>query len=143
MPLGHDPHVLSDEEIEMYLKGDRRDIDRLLLFSINRIIAVLIPHAKREDERDAEFDKTMAAIGGAQAIIDRAKFVDSMAKNADIDAEHKAFVKTLIERQNKRNIMMEKVSASNVVWVSIAFLGYLAYVLKESIVNYLHDRIGG
>ena len=31
------PRILSEEEIELYLRGDRREIDRLILLSINRI----------------------------------------------------------------------------------------------------------
>lgn len=139
---GYDPHIFSDEEIEMYLKGDRRDIDRLLLYSINRLTSVLIPHAQREDARDKAFDITINAIGGAQAIIDRARFVDALAKDAELDAERKAFIDVLIDRQQKRNTMMEKVSTSNIVWASIAFLGYMTYILRESIVFYVQSRMG-
>jgi len=120
------PHILSDEEIEVYLKGDRREIDRLMLFSINRLTACLLPHTKREDERDAEQDAFMKRLGGMQAMEDRAKFVD-----------------ILIVNQSKRGKMMEKVSQSTLTWALIAFFGFLAVSTWDAIVAAARAKLGG
>lgn len=136
------PHIMSDEEIDLMLDGDRRQVDKIMLKSINRLTAVIVPHAQREDERDRQFDSVMDQIGGSQAIIDRAKVVDALIRDAEIDATRKAFIDAVIDKQTKRNAMMEKVSTSNVIWASIAFLGYLAYILREAIVAYAKTRLG-
>ena len=136
------PHIMSDEEIDLMLDGDRRQVDKIMLKSINRLTAVIVPHAMREDERDRQFDSVMEQIGGSQAIIDRARVVDGLIKDAEIDATRKAFIDAMIDKQTKRNAMMEKVSTSNVIWASIAFLGYLAYILREAIVAYAKTRMG-
>ena len=120
------PHLLSDEEIEMYLKGDRREVDRLILFSINRLTAVILPHAVREDARDAASDKLLADLGGEDALMRRADFVDS-----------------LIENQKAKKRMMEKVSSSTVVWALLVFLGFVAAAVWEHISTVLKAKIGG
>ena len=70
------PRVLTDEEIELYLKGDRREVDRLILLSINRLSACLIPHINSE----AEFMAHVKHLGGVEAIRHRAEYVDSLIK---------------------------------------------------------------
>lgn len=136
------PHIMSDEEIDLMLSGDRRQVDKIMLKSINRLTEVIVPHALREDERDRQFDSVMEQIGGSQSIIARAKVVDNIIRDAEIDAARKAFIDAMIDKQTKRNAMMEKVSTSNVIWASIAFLGYLAYILREAIVAYAKTRLG-
>lgn len=120
------PHLLSDEEIEMYLKGDRREVDRLILFSINRLTAVILPHAVREDARDAASNRLLADLGGEDALMRRADFVDS-----------------LIENQEAKKRMMEKVSSSTVVWALLVFLGFVAAAVWEHISTVLKAKIGG
>ena len=96
----------------MYLSGDRREVDRLILYSINRVTAVVIDHVRKEEERNDRID----GIGGFDAITTRAEFVDS-----------------LIKRNNRMSAMMEKVAASSISWAVIAFAGFLAFALWESI----------
>ena len=104
------PRVLSDEEIDMYLSGDRREVDRLILYSINRVSAALLEHMRGERERD----KNIQNIGGFEEIALRAKFVDS-----------------LILQSEKRNRMMEKVESSGVLWAFILFLSFLGAAAWE------------
>jgi len=120
-----EPRVLSDEEIEMYLKGDRREVDRLILFSLNRLAACVIPHAKREDERVAESDRLIESLGGVEAMLKRAKYVD-----------------TLVRQSEAKSRMMEKVSQSSLTWVLIAFLGFLAMSTWEAIVTAIKIKLG-
>jgi hypothetical protein len=138
--MKYPPHVLSEEEIELYLTGDRREIDRLILFSINRLTAVIVPHAHREDERDQKFAEVMTKMGGMDEIIARTVYVDAMRKDEVKEAARKRYIDALITRQERRNMMMEKVTTSNIAWASVAFVGYLLYSMREALVAYLVAR---
>lgn len=70
----HAPKVFSDEEIEMFLAGDRRQIDRHVLYCLNRIATVLIAHTDREDR----FWDHIEELGGLEAIHNRAVYVNSL-----------------------------------------------------------------
>ena len=109
----HDPKVFSDEEIEMFLTGDRRQIDRHILYSLNRLAVVLIPHCRREEAVDAKLED----LGGFEAIIARAEYVDS-----------------LIKKNNRWADAFEKISQSTITWALIAFLGFLAMAVWHDIV---------
>ena len=106
------PRILSEEEIDLYLKGDGREIDRLILYSINRVSAALIDHMQLENVRDAHLQQ----IGGFDSVIVRIKFIDS-----------------LIEKNNKHIRMMEKVESSGLIWAFLAFLGLIAVATWEYI----------
>lgn len=106
------PRIISEEEIELYLRGDRREIDRLILLSINRIAATLIPHAERENK----IAEQLAAIGGMDGIAERARFVD-----------------TMIERQKARTQAMWKVAQSGVTWALPLLIGFVAMAIWNAI----------
>jgi hypothetical protein len=110
--LRYAPRILSDEEVEFYLKGERREIDRLLLYSINRISTVLVEHVRKQEVQATN----LAAIGGYDAIGKRAEYVDS-----------------LIEKNKKTIRMMEKVEGSGMVWAFMAFIGFVAMASWEYI----------
>ena len=116
----HKPKVFTDEEIEMFLSGDRRQIDRHILYSLNRIAAVLIPHV----EGAKQLQQQVEEIGGFGAIETRAEFVDS-----------------LIKRNNRISVAMEKVSQSTITWALIAFLGFLASAVWHDIVAALRAAL--
>ena len=118
----YQPRILSAEEIEMYLKGDRQEVDRLILFSLNRLAATLVPHAEREERVMAEIDK----LGGMEAIAARAEYVDAM-----------------IARSNAKTRMFDKVAQSSLAWALIAFLGFLAAAVWESIAHAVKVKLGG
>lgn len=118
----YQPRILSAEEIEMYLKGDRQEVDRLILFSLNRLAATLVPHAEREEKVMAEIDK----LGGMDAIAARAQYVDEM-----------------IARSKAKTRMIDKVAQSSLAWALIAFLGFLAAAVWESIVHAIKVKLGG
>lgn len=115
------PRVLTDEEIGLYLKGDRREVDRLILLGLNRLSACLAPHIKS----DAEFMEHVKRLGGLDAIHFRANYVDS-----------------LIKRNAARSAMMEKVSQSTVVWAFLAFCGFLAISVWDSLVAAIKIKLG-
>lgn len=112
------PHVLTEEEIEFYMKGDRREIDRLMLRSINRLTAILLPHMMNEDERDEQQKQFIEDLGGSTAMKSRAEFVDA-----------------LIKRQEARTQMMQKVATSSVIWALIAFMGFIAVSSWKHVVS--------
>ena len=116
------PRVLSDDEIELYLNGDRREVDRLILISLNRLASSLIPHM----ESEREFMAKLKQLGGMDAIISRAAYVDS-----------------LILRNTAKSAMMAKVLQSTIIWAFIAFCGFLALSVWESIVQAVRIKLGG
>lgn len=120
------PRVLSEDEIRLYLKGDRREIDRLILLSLNRLAANLIPHTRREEERIVEQDRMIKSLGGEDAMAKRAKYVD-----------------TLILQGEAKTRMMEKVAQSSALWILLPFLGFLASSLWDSVVRAVKIKLGG
>ena len=115
-------HVLSCEEIEMYLKGDRREIDRLILMSINRLTDSFITHYDKEEL----IHKDISDIGGLKTIKERAAYVDS-----------------LILKNNKRSEMMTKVSQSGLAWALIAFFGFVAVATWDALIHAIKVKLGG
>ena len=106
------PKVLSTDEIELYLSGDRRQVDRLILTSLNRISATLTAHTHREDGIWDSID----SIGGLAAIKTRADFIDS-----------------LIEKNSKRAAAWGKIAQPSVTWALVAVLGFLAQAVWQQI----------
>ena len=107
------PKVFTDEEIDMFLAGDRRQIDRHILNSLNRIAIVLIANTDREDK----FYDQMENIGGIDAIHTRADYVDS-----------------LIEKNKLQAAAFAKISQSTVTYALIAFLGFIAAAVWHDII---------
>lgn len=113
--------VYTEQELEIFLTGDRRAIDGLMLRSLNGISAALLEHTQDQDQ----MMKELAELGGMEEIRMRAEWVNAQ-----------------IERQKIRNRMMEKVATSNLATVSIAFLGYCFYIFRDSLVMWF-QRKGG
>lgn len=107
--------VFSEEAIEAFLKGDRRDIDRLLLHGLNNLGVALIEHAEREE-------KVFAAMGDVGVIKRRSDWIDCQIENA----------RMLNEKTAKRIEMMDKVKSGTALWAVIAFLGYLSHIAVEA-----------
>ena len=99
------PKVLSSDEIELYLSGDRRQVDHLILTSLNHISTTLIDHKKREDGIWDALDE----IGGLVGVRTRAEFIDS-----------------LIDRNKSRSVAWSKIAQSSVTWALLALLVFLA-----------------
>lgn len=112
------PRILSEEEVEMYLKGDRREVDRLILYSLNRLAACLIPHAEKEDKRDVEYDRVLHGLGGLDMMLKRASYVDA-----------------LIAQAEAKTRMMEKVTQSSILWVLLPFFGFAASSMWDAAVR--------
>lgn len=99
------PKVLSSYEIDLYLSGDRRQVDRLILTSLNRISTTLIDHTKRDDGLWDAIDE----IGGLEGVKTKSDFVDS-----------------LIERNKSRAAAWSKIAQSSATWALLALLMFLA-----------------
>lgn len=99
-----DTRVYTEDEIEFFLAGDRCAVDRHILHALNNISAILANHTKTEDEVVSHLEQ----VGGFDAILTRAEYVDSM-----------------IRRNNKLAAMAEKVTQSVLIWAVIAALGML------------------
>jgi hypothetical protein len=108
----------SEEEIDAFLDGDRRVIDRLLLHGLNNLAVVLIAHAEREEE-------IFAGMGSAETIKKRSDWIDSQ-----------------IESNRVRGDMMQKVAVSTTAWAVIAFIGYLIHAAWEYTTHLIKTKTG-
>lgn len=108
----------SEEEIDAFLDGDRRVIDRLLLHGLNNLAVVLIAHAEREEE-------IYAGMGSAETIKKRSDWIDSE-----------------IEKKRVRTDMMNKVATSTTAWALVLFLGYIAHALWEYTLTLIKSKTG-
>ena len=108
----------TEEEIDAFLDGDRRVIDRLLLHGLNNLAMVLIAHAEREEE-------IFSGMGSAETIKKRSDWID-----------------TEIEKKRMRTDMMSKVAASTTAWALVAFLGYICHAMWEYTVNLIKAKTG-
>ncbi len=115
--------LYSEEAIETFLKGDRRDIDRLLLHGLNNLGIVLMEHAEREES-------LFASMGDAEVIKRRSAWIDSQIDLASVR----------VKKVEKRTEMMEKVASSTTIWAVIAFLGYLAKLSADALVAWWRTR---
>ena len=106
----------TDEEIEIILDADRRQVDKFMLHCMNEIKATLVDHT----ERDNIALSAIESVGGIDGIRARAEYVDA-----------------LIEKTTARAQMMKKVSESTVTWALIAFLGFLCVATWHEIVDYV------
>ena len=113
--------VYTEQELEIFLNGDRRSVDGLMLRSLNGISAALLTHMEEQEKVTRELQD----IGGLEGIRLRAEWVNAQ-----------------IERQKVRNRMMEKVATSNLATVSVAFLGYCFYILRDSIAMWFQRKVG-
>ena len=120
------PRVLSEEEIDLYINGERHEVDRLILFGLNRLASVIIPHAQKEDEWLKDWDRAIDRLGGIKEIEARAEFVNA-----------------LIKRTNVRTRMMEKVSQSSITWALIAFLGFVAMATWHELIYFVKTALTG
>jgi hypothetical protein len=109
----HPPlRIYSPEEVDLFLSGDRREVDRLLLQGLNGLSHVMIEHTRKEEE-------IFTGMGDTETIRARRKWVDAQ-----------------MAKQEKLNAMMDKVATSAVSWALIAFLGFLAYAIWDYTVEH-------
>lgn len=121
------PRVLSDEEIEIIIGGERRAIDKHILFSLNRLADAherTLNEFKNHQEKEDQMVEDVKRIGGMEAIAKRAEYVDS-----------------IIKRNNDRSAMMRKVSESSLNWALLAFFGFLAMSTWNEIVRVVKSGI--
>jgi hypothetical protein len=108
----------TEEEIDAFLDGDRRVIDRLLLHGLNNLAVVLIAHAAREEE-------IFTGMGSAETIKKRSDWIDSQ-----------------IEKTRVRNDMMGKVATSTTAWALVAFFGFIAMAIWEYVITLIKSKTG-
>lgn len=115
--LPPDIHVYTQEEIEFFLRGDRRAIDLLLIQSMNNIIAVLLPHIEREE-------RILKSLGDEKEIKIRVEWINAQ-----------------IARQTEHTNMMKRVSESALIWACLSVVGFVLWSAWEHIVNLI--KLGG
>lgn len=109
--------IYTPDEVDIFLSGDRREVDRLLLHGINSLSIVMIRHTEKEEE-------IFSGMGDVETIRARRKWVDAQ-----------------MSKQEKFNAMMDKVATSAVSWALIAFLGFLAYAVWDYTVEHARMAI--
>jgi hypothetical protein len=109
-----DLKMFSDDEINMLLAGDRREVDKLLLHGINNLSASLIPMVE-----------IITELGTPDAVRKRREWVESQ-----------------IENQRVKNDMMRKVSESAVIWAVIGFIGFLAVSAYNYGIEVIKTKVG-
>ena len=119
-----DGYLLTEEEIEFYLKGDRSDIDRLLLKSINKLTSLIVPHALKEDQLDEAWATAIERLGGLQKIEERAAYVDA-----------------LLEKQKARTAAFRKISESTVLWALLVVAGFLFKAVWDAAMAAIKARL--
>ena len=89
-----DPRIYSKEEIELFLHGDRREIDKLLLISANSIAAAFISFRDCEFRPHAKEEQVMKdALGDPVEVIRRRIWLDQqIAKEIDRSALRKKII---------------------------------------------------
>ena len=111
--------VFSPEEVDLFLAGDRREIDKLILHGLNAIAKTLKPHMEMEEA-------LLHELGGTEIIRLRSAWIDAQ-----------------ITKQKRRSEMMRKVAESALVWAAIAFLGFLAVTFADGLLSILKLKLGG
>ena len=120
-----DGYLLTEEEIEFYLKGDRRDIDKLLLKSINKLTSLIVPHALKEDQRDEAWTTAIERLGGLHRIEERAAYVDA-----------------LLEKQKARTAAFRKIAESTAFWALVVLVGFICRAVWDVAVAAVKARVG-
>lgn len=117
--MSNEIKIYTQEEIEIFLSGDRREVDRLLLTGLNNLAKSLLPHMEREE-------KTFDIMGNDEVIRTRAEWIDAQ-----------------VIKMNKRSAMMQKVTEQVGVWVLIAFLGFVAFSVWDHFVDVVKTHQAG
>lgn len=79
-----DPHIYSPAEIEMFLKGDSREIDRLILESTNNIVRAFTEFRDLEFRPHVEDEKALQkALGEPNDIERRRRWLDLQIDKAE------------------------------------------------------------
>lgn len=72
-----DPRIYTEEEIDLFLKGDRREIDKLLLISLNSMVRTFLTFRNTEFRPHAEEEIVMKdALGAPEDVLRRRIWLD-------------------------------------------------------------------
>ena len=104
----HKVKVYTDEEIEIFLSGDRREVDRLLLKGLNNLAGAFVPHAEREE-------LIFKAMGSYEMVHDRSTWIDAQMRISE-----------------KKEIFWEKAKSSVTNWGLAGIIGWIALVVWQA-----------
>jgi capsule polysaccharide export protein KpsE/RkpR len=111
-------NTYTEDEIEAFVSGDSKVVNRLLLHSMNNLANVVSGHAEREEE-------IFANIGSPEIIAKRAQWIDSQ-----------------IEQSRVRSDMMQKVATSTTAWALVAFIGFVLHAIWAAVVAMIKAKTG-
>jgi len=77
----NDPHIYTEEEIDIFLKGDRRAIDKLILTSINALAHTFLSYRDEEFRPHIREEQEMKdALGEPKEVAQRRMWLDLQIK---------------------------------------------------------------
>jgi len=110
--------VYSEEEINLYLEGERRHVDRLLLEGLNSITKVLIVHANKEEE-------VLEELGTPEQIKLRRLWIDAR-----------------IKRQENIDKLINRVVEGAALWAVLGALGIVFIAIGNYVVDVVKGKVG-
>lgn len=77
----NDPHIYTEEEIDLFLKGDRRAIDKLILTSLNALSSTFVAYRDNEFRPHIREEQSMKeALGDPKEVTQRRMWLDLQIK---------------------------------------------------------------
>lgn len=128
------PRVLSDDEIDALLDGDRRKIDRVLMTLMNDTAVALMEFRYQDFPMHAEDEKKLI-----EAVKDRAEEFHRALGEPKSVSKRAEFIDTLIEEKKARRDMMRHVAKGLALWAVIGFGVFLLTVGKDAVVHWIAE----
>lgn len=116
MSLG-DPNIYTDEQIELMLAGDRRDVDRLLIKGLNTLAAAFLTF------RDSEF---RPHIEEEQLMIEALGTPDEVKRR-------RIWLDLQIKREQVRHKLRTRILESSVLWALPIVLTFFLLVFSDGL----------
>lgn len=124
--MNQEPRIYGPEEIDILLNGDRREIDRLLLTSLNALAFAFLRF------RDSEF---------RPHIIQELAMTEALGEPKDVERRRK-WLDAQIARESDLAILRKKVITSTAIWavplIIVFTVGLLATGVRERLASWLN-----
>lgn len=112
-----DPNIYTDEQMELMLAGDRRDIDRLIIRGLNTLTAVFLTF------RDTEFRPHLMA---------ESSMVKALGTPAEVESR-RIWLDLQIKREQQRQRLRAKVLESSVLWALPIVLSFMLLAFSDGL----------
>jgi len=128
------PKILTQEEIEALTANDARQTDKIILMAVNDLSAAFIDfrdkdfpdHAKAEEDLNKRIMSVLEEVGDKELARKRMEYID-----------------TLIAKNKERTEMYRHVSKAGIIFVLVAFVGFLGRSVWMSVVEAVQHTHSG